>query len=413
MRVPRTGRRWLWPILWICLGLALVVRTGGRDRGVITDHLEFGRRLVAGEDLYAPYLDAPRPLHPVYPPSFGLMTWGFTLVPERAARYAWGVVQVLALWAIGACLARWLARLWPDLVPRRHLLLALTAVLASRFLLRDSHGGGGNLINLALALGGLELAERGRALGGGLLLAASFATKPVTVLLLPLVWLIGQRRAALWSVFATLGLALVAIVVHGRGVDAFASWLRGSLAYGAMDDVFATPAQGFPPFAWMNQCLRCALARWLGDVPPELAAEVPGFVAGLGLAPTAVAWLSRALAMALLVATGLSAWRARRSPAGRWHAIAATFALSLLLSPISWKAHHTALVPALFVLVIAARERGAIRALMVGYFLLCTAGGGDLVGTAAKVWMESCYVVTLGTLCLWGVTVAITARAAR
>ena len=89
-----------WKIAWIILGLILVLRSGFRDRGVIEDHLEFGRRLVAAEDLYAPYKDL-GPLHPVYPPSFGLMTWPFTVLGERIARFAWVLFQVLALGYIG------------------------------------------------------------------------------------------------------------------------------------------------------------------------------------------------------------------------------------------------------------------------------------------------------------------------
>jgi hypothetical protein len=73
-------RRWIW--LWLLLGTALVVRAGIRDRGVIIDHLEFGRRLLLGLDLYAPYLD-PKPLHAPYPPSFGLLTAPFWLLGER------------------------------------------------------------------------------------------------------------------------------------------------------------------------------------------------------------------------------------------------------------------------------------------------------------------------------------------
>src|SRR5687767_7972350 len=92
--LPARPRAWTW--LWLLLALALVVRTSVRERGVITAHLEFGRRLLSGQDLYAPYLEA-RPLHPPYPPSFGLLTAPFSLLPERAARVAWGLLQVGAL----------------------------------------------------------------------------------------------------------------------------------------------------------------------------------------------------------------------------------------------------------------------------------------------------------------------------
>ena len=74
---------------------------------------------------------------------------------------------------------------------------------------------------------------------------------------------------------------------------------------------------------------------------------------------------------------------------------------SLLTSPISWKAHHVALIPAF--LVVAARafdgDRFA-RGLAIAYFVLCSAGGGDLVGDAVKEWQQSLYLVTFFDLFL-------------
>ena len=91
-----------WTALWIVLALVLVVRATGRpdDRGVILDSLEFGRRLVHGEDVYAPWQsgrNAPmRPLHAPFPPTFGLLMAPFAAVDEllglRAARCAWGQI---------------------------------------------------------------------------------------------------------------------------------------------------------------------------------------------------------------------------------------------------------------------------------------------------------------------------------
>jgi hypothetical protein len=391
--------------LWILLGALLVLRTAGRDRGVITDHLEFGRRLFAGEALYAPYLED-RPLHPVYPPSFGLLTGPFSLLPERGARIAWGLAQVAALAGIGLFLSAALRRAAPDLTPRIHLLLGLTAVLAGRYLLRDTHGGGGNLINLALALGAFDLAERRRDLPAALLLGASLATKPTTALLVPVLLVMGHARLALAGTAAALGLVGLALAVHGQGLAPLRTWAEGAFAYATQPDLFAPPHLGLPPFTWMNQCLRCAVARYLGEVPAELAAQVPGFVQGAGWPPAVTAWIARGLGASVLVATLAFARRARGSYAGRLRGLAAGLCAGLLLSPISWKAHHTALIPAFFLLLVAVvRGDRRARALAVAYFLLCVAGGGDLVGEAAKEWQQSLYLATFGTLALLGSTV--------
>ena len=199
-----------------------------------------------------------------------------------------------------------------------------------------------------------------------------------------------------------LGFVGLSLLVHGRGTEPLERWVEGSMAYGAQTDLFAPPHLELPPFTWMNQCLRCAVARYLGEVPPEYASEVPGFVQGLGWSAPVTSWIARILNFVILGATLLVAWRRRTSSDGRLLALSATLAAGLLLSPISWKAHHVALIPGLFLLVIAAAsgERRA-RWLAILYFVLCTAFGGDLVGDAVKEWQQSLYLVTLGTLAVW------------
>lgn len=382
-----------------------MVRAGIRDRGVITDHLEFGRRVLHGLDLYAPYLDA-GPLHAPYPPAFGLMTAPFTLLPERAARFCWAALQVLALWGIGAWLADALRRCAPGLQRALHWLCALTAVLAARFVLRDTHGGGGNTINLALALLALLAAGRGRPWCAGALLGFSLATKPVHVLVVPLLWILGKRRAAVIAVAAALAFTALSLLLLRQGLAPLQRWAAGSLAYSAMTDVCAPPDFGFPPFTWMNQGLRCAVQRWLGVIDGEYAAQVPGWFDGLGLAPPVTAWISRLLAVLLLAVTARAAWRQRGDPRARPWLVAAVACLSLLLSPISWKAHHVALVPAIFLLACRAAA-GARRIwwVLFAFALLCVLGE-ELVGKDLKQVQQSLYLVTAATVALWACCIA-------
>ncbi len=391
-------RAWLW--LWLALAVALVARTGIRDRGVITDHLEFGQRVLHGEELYAPYLEA-KPLHPVYPPGFGLLTAPFSLLPERGARVAWGMLQVLALWAIGLWARDALERLAPPLRPRLHWLLLGTAVLSARYVLRDTHGGGGNLVNLALWLTALRWADQGRSAGAAAALGLSLATKPTGLLFVPLLWLLGHRRAAAGALGCAVALTALATALLGSTAP-LQRWLAGTLAYAATTDVFAAPEHGFPAFSWMNQCLRCAVARYLGTVPAAHAALVPGFVPGLGLPAEVVSWVARALAAAVLVATASVALRKPR------HAVwltAATCALSLLLSPISWKAHHVALIPAFFALLCAGvNGRPGLLWVLGGYALVLLLGG-DVLGRDLKELQQSLYLVTAGTVLLWALSV--------
>lgn len=411
-----TQRLWsgprAWWVLWIALAVMLVVRTGIRDRGAITDHLEFGHRVLTGGDLYAPYLEA-KPLDPPYPPGFGLLTAPFSLLPERLARFAWGLLQVGALLWIGVWLKDAIARSAPALLPRIHVLLAIVAVLAGRFVLRDTHGGGGNLINLAMVLGSFALARTERPYLAGVVLGFSLATKPTAVLMLPLLWLFGRTRAAVTAVLAAAAFTGIALLLLGQGLAPFERWLEGSLAYARMPDVFATPAYGFPEFTWMNQCLRCASARYLGTVPAEQAALIPGFFPGLGLAPAVIAWVTRAIATVLLAITAMVGWRSRAVIAARPALIGAVLALSLLLSPISWKAHHVALIPAFLVLLASGLSgRRSLLAVLAAYALI-TMAGEDLTGKAFKELQQSLYVFTAGDVLLWGLCLIEAERTAR
>lgn len=390
------SRRLRW--LWVVLAVLLVVRTGIRDRGVITDHLEFGSRLLAGVDLYAPFEEPNAPLHPPYPPSFGLLTAPFSLLPERIARFAWGILQVAALGVALVWLRRRLLELAPTLGARVDLALLLSVGLGARYILRDTHGGGGNLINLGLVLGAFGASAEGRQRLGGVLLGLSLATKPNMVLLWPLLLLFGHRRAAWFSLLTLALAALTSLALLHFDPACWARWSAGSLAYATQTDVFAPPAYGFPPFTWMNQSWRCACARVLGDVPEQYTAQVVGFVPGLGWSAPSVALVRGLTSAALLLWNAVVAWRRRSDMLARPAIVAATLALSLLLSPISWKAHHVGLLPA-FGLLFASALSGRRAAWLVagGYALLCVLGE-EITGKALKEWQQSSYLVTAGTL---------------
>jgi hypothetical protein len=385
-------------VLWTVLGIALLIRTGVRDRGVIADHLEFGRRLLQGLDLYAPHLD-PYPLHPPYPPTFGLLTAPFSLLPERLARFAWGLLQLGALYAIGRSLRSLLTHLAPALKPHLNLLLLTTALLTSRYILRDTHGGGGNLINLALCLLAYTSASTSPRTSG-LLLGISLATKPTYILLLPLFWLFGFRRAVGWAMSTTLALGLVSLCLLRLDLHPWATWIQGTLAYASMPDLFATPDLGFPPFTWMNQCLRCMVARYLGTVPPDLAQEVPGFFSGLGWPPSTTAWIARLLNLGLLLTTFAAAFRSRL-PSHRPLLLAATITHSLLLSPISWKAHLVALIPAFFLLLLYGAQKHRWIFLLATLYILTCSLGEEILGKDTKNLQQSLYVFTVWNIILW------------
>lgn len=403
--MTRSSRWFSWFLL--LLACALVVRAGVRDRGVIIDHLEFGRRLLVGTDLYAPYLDA-KPLHPPYPPSFGLMTAPFSLLSERVARWAWAAVQACALVYVLRWLRRELQPRWPN--ANLDVVLLLTLLLGARFVLRDTHGGGGNLINLAMVLAAFSACARAQPVAGGLWLGFSLATKPVALLFLPVLWVLGYGRAALTAGASALGFAFVSLALLRFDPTCWVRWWNGTLAYATQADVFAPPELGFPPFTWMNQCLRCAVARVLGDVPAPLAAQVPHFVPGLGCEPWVVVVVRSVLSAGLLLVTAAVVWRRRKDPTARVALIAATLALSLLLSPISWKAHHVALLPCFALLFVQAQAGRRWLWVAAAIYALACVLGEEITGKAVKELLQSSYVVTLGTLWLWARTLRVASK---
>ncbi|GAB4153755.1 MAG: hypothetical protein Fur0037_22540 [Planctomycetota bacterium] len=405
---PSTTTRWA--AVWIALAVVLLARATARDatKGVLLDHLEFGRRLVRGEDVYAPWRsdpDAPpRPLHAPYPPSFGLLTAPFAGIAAAAglpaARFCWALLQIgclaLAALALRACLG-------PRAPPpaQWHWLCMLAALLGSRFVLRDTHGGGGNIVNLGLALAAFAEAERRRFRMSGLWLGLSLATKPTMVWLLPLLAVLGHVRAAVAAVAVAAALAAVAAAFSGFDPAPWHRWVAGSLALATQPDPFAAPALGFPEFEWMNQSLRLAVHRWIATVPPDLAGRVRlGLIPGLGASIEVATWTHRALSLALLALLFARAWSGRADPSLRPRALAAALVLSVLLSPLSWKAHHVALLPALLLLLLDAKKRPRIGILLILWAIVCVPGR-DLIGDDAEEWLNSVYAVTAWDLALF------------
>jgi chromate transport protein ChrA len=428
---PAVARR-IWWLVWLALAVVLAGRAASRkpSRGVLLDHVEFGRRALHGEDLYGPWRSSenaePGPLHAPYPPSFALLTVPFHLLDaafgQRAARLGWALLQLASLVALALALRELLAPRAQALAhagapPWRWQWLWLGAfLLGARFVLRDTHGGGGNAINTALAVGAFLCAERGRDRTAGALLAFSLVTKPTMVWLLPVAWICGQRRALGWTAAWTAGFVLLAFALCRFDAAPWSRWAAGSWALMTQADPWADPAHGFPRFAWMNTSLRLCVARWCGDVPAEFAARVPGGIAdGLGFAASTVAWLARGAGALVLAAVLVAAWRGRASAVGRLWAVAAALVTTLLLSPITWKGHHVALLPVLLLVLhraVVGRDRAA-AALLAVWFVPCALPGGDLVGDAMDERLNSLYVVTFGDLALLAYAVRRAWSAAR
>jgi hypothetical protein len=382
-------------VLGLVLALFLVARAARKGDSVLVRNQEWGARFVAGQDPYAAP-DRGGRLHGPYPPSYALVCAPLSLVPTLLARIAWATAQVAALAALFVLVRRWLARGWPSALPHASVLYAIGLVLAARYILRDTMGGGGNLLYATSLLWGIELALGGHVLVAAFLVALPLAAKPN---LLPLVCVLGLRgrwRACAASLAALALLACLPAWWFGvaEWSHLWSRWMREVLAYASALDLSSAadvPA-GFPiDDAGMNQSLRAALGR-----------AASGW-AGLfgGPAPFAgAAWIARvATAVALLSA----AWACARArgPRAEILGILAFLPACLLASPITWKAHHAVLVGVFALLAASAYERGrwGRRAwFLFGYWIACGLLSGEVVGLSAKQWLQSVSIVTAFTV---------------
>ena len=418
MSSPRPGRRMLALLLLTLLGASLVQRATRREHGPIYRNRLFASLVWHGESPYPPG----KPIHAPYPPSYGFLMGPMLLPPIQVVRIAWAILQLLCLFFLFRLALRW----WESLDTSRGpptLALLLSLLLVSRYLLRDMSGGGGNLVYGTLVA--LACIRPGEAPGEdkrpwlGIGLGLVLGLKPTPLLFLPWLALRGRYRTLATSLGVAFACHLAPILTMGPELwaSSYAHWAEGVWLYGSQVDVFATPAHDFPPFTWMNQSLRCAFARYFTTVPPDLAHKIPDslFFQGLGLSALTAWWILRLFSLALLAwaFTLLVRLRKNHSPWVEWGAPCLLIPLTLLLSPIAWKAHQVQLLPLFFFLLAgpARSPKGRLlRASLVLYFVFCTLPGGDLIGKPLKEWLQSLYVVTLGALWLFAAQAIILGR---
>jgi hypothetical protein len=404
----RRRDRWL-GVLFALLLVFLVARASRKDGGVLVRNQEFGARFLAGED---PYFDPKlgSRIHGPYPPSYVLITAPLSLLPTPAARVAWGMAQALALFAAWRLARRWAREHWPAVLAHAPVAFAIALLLTSRFLLRDTAGGGGNLMLLVLAAWGLDFALRGRDAAGGALLALSLVLKPN---LAPLLLFLAMRKR--WKPLASTALfaaALFALPAAWFGVARYAElssrWARDVAAYASLEDLRAPERipDGLPlPDSSMNQSLREAVHRFLRPAQIEGVPEVHF----AEVEPLTAVRIAQGLALLLAVASAFAAWRAREGR-GALFSWLAFVPLCLLVSPITWKAHHVALLPLFFALAseaLARRRWSALAAFLALYWLACDLASDEIVGRELRDRLQALSVVTWFDIALLAVALGL------
>lgn len=388
--------RWL-GLLALALAVFLVLRALRKEGGVMELNRAFGARFLDGLD---PWFDPERGrrVHGPYPPSLAWIAVPLSLLPLGLARGLWALLQLGALALLYRLLERRVREHFPGALPHVPMLFACALLLGSRFLLRDFAGGGGNVIYGALAFAGVEACLRNQVLAGALPLGLSLALKPNLAPLLLFLLLRRRFRGVLCSLAAAAAIFWLPALSYGARpyAELASSWAEGVWRYAALEDLHtgALVPAGLPQAEdGMNQSLREAVQRLLR--PPGDTGAVDVHV--IELSPAAAAWIARLLLGSLAVLAAVAAWRAR-GPAREFRALLGFFPLALLSSPITWKAHHAALVPVFFGLCLWAfeerRRPGPLLLFLCVYWLACDLLSEDVVGREAKRLLQAASVVT-------------------
>src|SRR6185295_12922328 len=133
------------------------------------------------------------------------------------------------------------------------------------------------------------------------------------------------------------------------------------------------------------------------------------------LSPALATAIARGMALALIAVCAFAALRAR-SRRAEWLSMQAFVPLALLVSPITWKAHHAALVPVFFALCCASLERVRARGwvlFLCVYWIACDLMSEDVVGKTAKRALQAMSVVTWFDVALIVALVVLTLRESR
>lgn len=360
---------------------------------------EFGRRLLAHEELYAGGLHYP------YLPAAALSFAPFALIPAPlgfALRYLTALVSL-------ALTLRWLLRLaqpWsPRLLERRWPVCAATLLLAVPYVVRDLDDGGPHLILLALAVGGLQSAARGRTVLAGVCIGVATAIKTPYGLLILFFALNRQMRLAAWS-----SAALALCVAAPLPLMGPASWYRHHLQWAehASASVRLSPIAGIAALSEarvQNQALAPVVRRWVTRRAPSVSPPPGG-----GDTERAARTTATAAALALLLAV---AWLSRgaRPRNARWlpHASIVLIA-SALLAPVSWVQHLVVLVPALFLVALRrldiSRPATLFDAGLIAYVVLALVLNRELLGRDSYLVLLTCGIHTAAALIAAGLVVA-------
>jgi hypothetical protein len=228
-------------------------------------------RFVAHEPLYRP---EDGHYQYKYLPAFALLIVPFTWMPKEVAQLTWFVLLVAMTWTF----VRMSLAALPDRRLSEKALVWLTLLLNGKFLVKELAFGQFNLPVALLMLGAVIVAQRGRGLAAGALVAAGVFVKPYALILVPwLAWTLG------WRPFVPFGLVMAGgllLPVTSYGWDGNLALLYGW--YRTVSDTTAPNLLGFENISFASMW-----AKWIGAgataAALALASTIAAVAAGIAV----------------------------------------------------------------------------------------------------------------------------------
>ncbi len=206
-----------------------------------------------------------------YLPAFAVLTIPLGYLPPATARGLWLIVS-LALIVLFIAMS---IKLLPEKRRPNTFLTVCAIVVMGKFFVRELTLGQANLLFATVAVWGLLALKRKREVLGGGLTAATVATKPYGIILMP--WLIARRqlRSAVAALLGLFAIVLLPAIVYG-----FAGNIVLHQAW--WETVTSTTAPNLlnPD----NVSVSALYARWLGPNPVATAMAVLTLCGLVGLA---------------------------------------------------------------------------------------------------------------------------------
>jgi Glycosyltransferase family 87 len=312
-----------------------------------------GARIYTPVTCWSRYSSTPVPLeYYAHPPFSLLVVLPFALLSSSAATWLWGILSlaclVLGFLLVCAELSLWRLRV---VLPLLALFLLWDPTLGSTR--AENIGGGVTCLLVALVWRALRRGQQGRA---GLLAALVILLKPVPFLLLPLLLLRRQWRAAICAFLSLAAGILISWALMGPG-----AWLD-YLGPARADEGFAVAVPS-------NLAIEGYIVRWgfgyhefLHPGAVRAFIDLPPLIAGLSL--EVVSLLGYLLAGAVLLSCGFRLWK--RAPDQTWGesddaSFAAVLILTLLVFPSAWDWSLALVIIPLLWLGVKITQRGVYK----------------------------------------------------